>query len=394
MPPLVRVAGVVTVAAIVLLWFAASESRVEAWYVEGIGPWIAGVPNLLFRSLPFSVMEPVVVLAVLLALVWLVRQARRAIRREAPVRTVLGEVVGTAYVATVALGIAFYLVWGLAYARPVVEYRQAWRVPGEGAVHIPPWELEALALPLVEGVNALYLEIHGVPDAFVVTGSAESAMPFDRARVDAAIDRGWPGVVRDLELHASVARGHGPVKPLASSGLFSWLRIGGVYFPFTAEANVNTWPPTWQQPFTMAHEKAHQRFLASENEANFHGMLACMHSDDPLVRYSGWLFAQRQVLRALQRSDPFAFVRLIGRRLPGVQRDVDASYAFWLGYQGALSDLSHLVNDAYLRANAVRGGVGSYGRSLELLVLYARARGWPAELVSAPEGMEAGLEVR
>ena len=73
-------------------------------------------------------------------------------------------------------------------------------------------------------------------------------------------------------------------------------------------------------------------------------------------------------------ADWWAFLRQVERRHPGVQRDVDFSRAFWTGYDGPVAQLSSAVNDAYLRANAVEGGVKSYGRSLELLIRWARAR--------------------
>ena len=288
------------------------------------------------------------------------------------------------YIALLLVGLWFYTIWGLSYARPVVEQRQGWLEVDE-TLYVPPWELAELAEPLIHQVNALYLELHGVPDAFVPTSA-----PNGLTHADAAVDVGFERAAQQLGLHPHAATPRGPTKPLISSELFSWLRIGGMYFPFTAEANVNTQPPQWGRPFTMAHEKAHQRFIASENEANFHGMLACMHSDDPYVRYSGWLFAQRQVLRALQSADVYASVELIQLRLPGVQRDVNASYAFWTGRDGPLGDLSHAVNDAYLRANRVRGGTRSYGRSLQLIVLYSRHEPW----LTASRDMGSALEVR
>ena len=235
-------------------------------------------------------------------------------------------------------------------------------------------ELEKLAHELVDEVNRRYLQLHHAPDGFVPTPT-----PRPWSEVDAAVDRGFVRLQRAHGLEPGLARSRGPAKRLFLSPVTSLLRISGFYFPYTGEANVNVGPPDWQQPFTMAHEKAHQRFVASENEANFYGFLACIHSDDPFVQYSGYLFAQRQVLRALQDTDTVAFADQIQRRHPGVQRDVDAAYAFWVGFRGPVGRVSRAVNDAYLRANGVEGGVQSYGRSLQLVVRYSRDRAgsWP-----------------
>lgn len=353
-------------------WFASDPWRVERHYVESVGIWLAGLPNALFRWVPLSVAEPLFLVALLAAGTWIWRTVREIRADPAGRVPVLWRAASQLLTVAYAGIAAFYTVWGLSYARPVLEVRQSWVEDEAADLVVHPAELAELGSFLVHHVNDLYLDIHGAPDGFAPTAS-----PRSHWEIDAAIDAGFEGVVAALDLDDDVARTRGPTKPLLSSELFSWLRIGGMYFPFTAEANINRLAPAWQRPFTMAHEKAHQRFIASENEANFHGMLACIHSDDLHARYSGWLFAQRQVLRALATADPWMFVELIRQRHPGVQRDVNAARAFWTGYDGPLSDLSHAVNDAYLRANQVRGGVKSYGRSLQLIVLYARNSEWP-----------------
>lgn len=374
-------AGLTSLLALLVL-FASDPWRVEALYVQGIGPWIQAIPNTLTRPIPFSVAEPLVVGAGAALLAWLLRRAGLLWRPppDQPRLRVVGHTLAALYTASVAVALSFYVLWGLAYARPILELRRGWIASADEVFEVDTDELEVLARALVDRVNALYLELHGLPDGFSPTLAPDG---LDAA--DAAVDRGWLGVVRTLDLHPSVARSRGPTKGIASSLLYTWLGIGGFYFPFTAEANINWMAPEWQQPHTMAHEKAHQRFFASENEANFYGFVACTHSDDPFVQYSGWLFAQRQVLGALRRLDSWAFLRQIERRNPGVQRDVLAAYSFWTGYDGPIADLSHAVNDAYLRVNRVQGGVQSYNRSLELLVRYARSRGGSLE-PGGPQG--------
>ncbi|NIR77793.1 MAG: DUF3810 domain-containing protein, partial [Gemmatimonadetes bacterium] len=77
------------------------------------------------------------------------------------------------------------------------------------------------------------------------------------------------------------------MKTLGVTGLIDFLDIAGVYIPFTGEANVSGAQPDLSFPAVAAHEQAHQRGIARENEATFAGVLAAIHADDPLVRYSG-----------------------------------------------------------------------------------------------------------
>ena len=74
-------------------------------------------------------------------------------------------------------------------------------------------------------------------------------------------------------------------KPIFFSKLQSMMGFTGMYFPFTGEANVNIDAPAALFPATVAHEMAHQRMIASELEANFLGVAACLSSDNVTYQY-------------------------------------------------------------------------------------------------------------
>jgi hypothetical protein len=358
-------AGSVTLLGVVLAW-GADPDRVEHTFVPVVGPAVTWVPQQLTRIVPTSVAEWLEVAAIVAAVAWIVTTGRRwwkgrGERTTIALRAGLWVILALAWTALV-----FYTSWGLAYGRPPLEQRLGW--PTTDELDLSVAELERLSIDLVDHVNGLYLALHGWPDGWRPTPA-----PRGLAAADRAVDVGWARAATALGLEAQAGRSRGPVKPLLTSPVFSVLGLGGFYFPFTGEANINADVPEWQLPHTMAHEKAHQRFVAPENEANFMGFLACISAPDTFVNYSGWLFAQRQALRALGHADPVRFTDLIVRRLPGVQRDVDFSRAFWERYEGPIGDLSDQINDAYLRANAVEGGIQSYSRSLELYVEWVRA---------------------
>lgn len=66
-------------------------------------------------------------------------------------------------------------------------------------------------------------------------------------------------------------------------------KMSGVYFPFTMEANYNSYINDTTKPFTIAHELVHLKGYMYENEANFFAFLACITSSEELIRYSGYL---------------------------------------------------------------------------------------------------------
>ncbi|MBP9995872.1 MAG: DUF3810 domain-containing protein [Lachnospiraceae bacterium] len=78
-------------------------------------------------------------------------------------------------------------------------------------------------------------------------------------------------------------------KPFAASEFFSQQYMKGYYFPFSMEANYNDVMYIASKPATMCHELAHTKGFIYEDEANMIAFLACVHSDDPLFRYSGYL---------------------------------------------------------------------------------------------------------
>jgi hypothetical protein len=148
-----------------------------------------------------------------------------------------------------------------------------------------------------------------------------------------------------------------------------------MYFPFTGEALVIGDLPGPQLIKTMAHEQAHQRGTAVEGDANALAFFVCALSTHPLVRYAGIAFARDQMLAELARRDPKRWREEWDRMGPGVQRDRKALRDYWARTSLPVDRIATRVNDASLRANQVRGGVQSYGRSTLIFIEYARRNG-------------------
>jgi hypothetical protein len=61
---------------------------------------------------------------------------------------------------------------------------------------------------------------------------------------------------------------------------------------------------------------------------------------------------------------------VIARLGDGPRADLQYAAQYWRQYQGALSRVSHTVNDSYLKANRVPGGVMSYNDVYGLIIRY------------------------
>jgi hypothetical protein len=170
----------------------------------------------------------------------------------------------------------------------------------------------------------------------------------------------------------------GRAKPVLLSPVMSYLGIGGIYAPFTGEANVNATLPDWDRPFTVCHELAHQSGFAREDEANFLAYLACRSHPDRDFQYSGTFQAALYVLGALAAADRPAYDAARAALPAPLQRDLAALAAWRQRYKSRLSGVQDRVNDTYLRSQGQREGVRSYGRMVDLLLAERRGSASPA----------------
>lgn len=354
---------------LVLRGLSRDPTWVERSYVDGWGSWLAGGLAYWTGGVGFSVAE---VVTALLA-VALVLTVLEAVAEVGAGRRGLGNALaaGLALTVDVALfvGVIFYLVWGLSYTRAPAIERMGWEglvVEGEATPEATR-ELHVLAQLALAEANAAYRALHRSDDAGEVT------VPRAGLDLNAAIDRGYAAAGDVLGLPSSFREARGRYKVPFGSVVLSYLGIGGVYVPFTGEATVNGGPPAWSLVMTVAHEKAHQRMVASEDEASFFGFLACVYSEEPVLRYAAWQFAWRQLRRPLGMADPALLRALDAQELPGLRRDREAVTAYWVEYEGLLEQLHHWMNDAYLKANNVEGGVLAYGRSGRLVAAWLQS---------------------
>ncbi len=166
---------------------------------------------------------------------------------------------------------------------------------------------------------------------------------------------------------------YGRVKPVLNSQGMSWSHLAGIYIPFTAEANVNADAPLLLFASSAAHEAAHQRGFAREDEANFLSYFVLSYADDASVRYSGTMLALMTASNALYSADSDMYFELRNTFSEGIIRDLRANSAFWAQYESPVSEAVTQVNNTYLKANMQADGVKSYGRMTDLLIALWRS---------------------
>lgn len=328
-------------AAIVLYWVAAlSPAAVETAYSRAVYPFLMQPWSRLTGLVPFA-LTPWLALALVTAAVW-------CFFAVPPPRAL--ALVGAGLSTVLAW---FVLGWGLNYQRQSWARSHGWSAPGGSAA-----ELEALAEKLVVRVDALRARLADpVPlKDFWTSASARRAVvtAYERTgRSDPLLAGRWGGP---------------KLAPFGS--LMSWLGLSGIFLPFLGEPLVNAGPDDWQLPFTMAHESAHLRGWAREDEANFLAFWVLRDDADPAMAYSAWGSALLYAASALQGTalGQAAWRRVAADLSPEVKQDWKRSFAYWDRFQGPVSDTAGAINDAYLKTQGQTDGVRSYGRMVDLLL--------------------------
>ncbi len=148
----------------------------------------------------------------------------------------------------------------------------------------------------------------------------------------------------------------------------SWYGLSGIYFPFTAEANINTDMLRFKVPFIVCHELAHQVGYASESEANFISFLVCQASNNPHFQYSSNYDAMRYALNTLKQIDSTQYYSLDSLISEEVRADIKNNNTYWKQFESPIRGFNHWFYDLFLKANQQKNGIKSYGLMIELLI--------------------------
>ncbi|MBQ8140233.1 MAG: DUF3810 domain-containing protein [Clostridia bacterium] len=160
------------------------------------------------------------------------------------------------------------------------------------------------------------------------------------------------------------------VKPVMLSELMSYTHITGVYSFFTGEANINVAFPDYTIPYTAAHELAHQRGIAREDEANFMAFLVCIESDDAYIRYSAYLNLYEYVASALHSADAELYREVYASLGKNIKYEMKAYSEFYDKYRESVAaDVSETVNNTFLVIQGTEG-TKSYGMVVDIAVAY------------------------
>ena len=347
------------------LWLLVNLALIAAFFVcsaradwmtllaERVSMPIERALGRLWSVAPFSVAELCYVLVGALAAVYvavsLVRVARAEYKREEAYRRFL-----VLFNLMLSLYVAFCLLWG-------VNYYADDFCDKSGIYPVPVAREELLA------VTRLFAEQTALcADQVPRDANGEYAAPRQET-LDLAPTL-YEGLYDEFPF-LRLAVDPKP-KPVCFSRVMSALDTTGFYCPFTGESNLNMDFPAATFPFTVAHELAHRRGIASEQQCNFLAVLASLASEDAAYRYSGWLTGYIHLSNALYTVAPEEWLELRLALPAEVETDLRTANVYWAQYKGPVSEASNRAYDAMLRSYGDELGLQSYGAVVDLLVAY------------------------
>lgn len=220
---------------------------------------------------------------------------------------------------------------------------------------------------LRETAEYLVEEINKYTDSLGVRESGSTVMPYGYDTLSKKLLDAYDKVCDE---YAFISRFPSRIKPVMLSEPWTYTHISGVYTYFTGEANINTNFPDYTLPYTAAHEMAHQRGIAREDEANFVAFLVCAASDDEYIRYSGYLNLYEYVANALYSADRDAYSEVRSELSAVARKEMSAYSAFFDKYrENVAANVTESVNNAYLTIQGTPG-TKSYGMVVDLAVAY------------------------
>lgn len=168
-------------------------------------------------------------------------------------------------------------------------------------------------------------------------------------------------------------------KPIRNSYFFTQQGLLGIYYPFSMEANYNPVVYEINLPSTICHEYTHLKGNIFEDEAGYYAFRACLTSENPDFRYSGyinmlnWLeldfsddqaaweeyYQVRETLQSDVLKDMYSFVPEDYYQLHRHEEVIPTAI---------VSEVADTVMDTSLKVNGVPEGAESY-HGLTALVL-------------------------
>ncbi len=317
-----------------------------------VRPWHRAL-GTLSSLFPFSLCAVLIAAAIIGALVYIAFQLTHIIRRRQPLKR-LYRIVATFLMAFCVFYGGFCALWGIYFYTADFEE--------QSGIHAQP--ISTLELKLVTYYFAHLLNEYSDD----VCRDENRLFAED---MDAVFDHS--SLLYDSISEEFPCLDGKPLKskPFLFSKALSHMTFTGFFFPFTGEANINVDSPSCMTASTIAHEIAHQRGVAQEDEANFVAVLASLADGNSVYCYSSCLMAYTYLGNALYAADYDTWLSIYMTLSPEVVADLRQNSSYWDKYRDSVvNTASDAIYTGMLHSYGQTDGLKTYGKCVDLLVAY------------------------
>ncbi len=336
--------------------FAKEKKALMNWMIRHITTPYKTAVSKFCDLFPFAVSEVIWVVAILAALVFLVRTIYLLIRYRGRILR-LGRRLLALLSAVLIVYCGYTVLWGMNYYGD--DFSDLSGIATRGAT---TQELATLCASFAQALNNSSDQVERDENGVFTT---------DLDALFSSTGGLYDGIEAEFPFLAGAE--HTP-KRMVSSPIMSRLNFTGFLFPFTGETLINDVSPQCLIPSTILHEMAHQRNIAGEDEANFVAILAGLRSGNMVYYYSSALLGYIHLCNALYSADASAYQQISSTLNQQVRADLSANNAYWNSFDSTLEkaaeSVSSTVYEGFLQSYGQTDGMKTYGKCVDLLVAY------------------------
>ena len=324
---------------LILSYFKNNPRIVEEYYSEFIYQYIFKFYSMLFSGFSIAIGDLLVLLALISSIIYLIFFFRFKINDFINVFAVIS--------ITIFL---FYSLWGLNYFKtPLLSKFDIGEIKYES--------LQTTLDRLIDDAN----------EAHLILGDEDSTLEnleFDKEKIISELK------LDNIKKFDKISTTKFAKKSIIPK-IFLYQGVSGYINPFTLEAIVVEEIPSIDFSITVLHEQAHQLGYAAEEDANFLAFISSINNQDPLIKYSGYVFGLSYLLNEIQINHNDDLSSFTDKINSGIIEDINSRRKFWQKYSNnIINSLQNILYDFYLKSNNQKAGIASYSRIVNHIINY------------------------
>ncbi|MAS16266.1 MAG: hypothetical protein CMC47_02860 [Flavobacteriaceae bacterium] len=324
---------------LILSYFKNNPRIVEEYYSEFIYQYIFKFYSMLFSGFSIAIGDLLVLLALISSIIYFIFFFRFKINDFINVFAVIS--------ITIFL---FYSLWGLNYFKtPLLSKFDIGEIKYES--------LQTTLDRLIDDAN----------EAHLILGDEDSTLEnleFDKEKIISELK------LDNIKKFDKISTTKFAKKSIIPK-IFLYQGVSGYINPFTLEAIVVEEIPSIDFSITVLHEQAHQLGYAAEEDANFLAFISSVNNQDPLIKYSGYVFGLSYLLNEIQINHNDDLSSFTDKINSGIIEDINSRRKFWQKYSNnIINSLQNVLYDFYLKSNNQKAGIASYSRIVNHIINY------------------------